>query len=321
MSTISNDIKFYIPPGYNNIADTNIKLLSIDKIHNLKEDIFDIYNNIDNLDINTKNIYPLTDNIKLDLNLQLDDIDNNYILTSNTHLNNYTSITNKINKLILKSGDSMFNNLFLNGIDSNINGNLIVGHNSSIINIGNHNTINNINIGTTLKSKIINIGTDNSSIKFNGQIISTNYNDLSVNNRNININYSDNSITPIGILFNDGFISINNLLNSFNFKLPNNNIIYNLSHTINVNSIIIKKFIDYDINLLNNNYYLFKNNINNFFITNNIFNDFYSQIDNLYSSSNNSFVNKYDNYLLTFNNNKLLLFNSNYDKLTFYNNL
>ena len=312
-----NEVKVYIPKRNNYITDVNVKELSINKIIGLNDEFINIHNLLNDIDYNKSNIQPLFESNKLLLDDKYNLINNNYLLFNSNHINNNYSLNNKIEKYLIKNGDLFNRDIFLSyGIDSFYNDKLIIGPNSKIINIANNDNIN-INIGTSLKSKIINIGNDNTIINMNSNITHFIKNNLEIYNKKFIFN---NNINFFSILFDNGYININNY---FQFKFPNDNTIFNLSSNIqNSNDIISLFLINNDINHINNIYSLFKiNSFNHFSNTADNYFNFINNIDQIYQHNKLLFDNKYNNYFNNNNNNKLNLINNNTSKYDFYTNI
>lgn len=213
---------------YDNNLHNRIENISKVNMTNLENKLVTVNNNINSLLIILNNIYT---NL-----ITRDNFDNNY----NNDISNINSLIASIDDIIVyKDVDNTINGNFIfktgSGIDTN-NGILNIGKNSLVINIGNSNTNNIINIGGI---------TDN--VNINGSIITFNNTQSNITNKQLIIGPITNIDTLQDgcgfILSNNGYIKYKN--QSYIFKAPNSSNEYYLRLNINFDrDILYKSYVD-----------------------------------------------------------------------------
>jgi len=321
--SITQDIKYIVPPDNYKISNKDINYLSIYKITNLQTDLNHIEGLLSLLSINIEDIEPIYNEIKQILLNLYNNVLMEYNMNNNIHNVNIYTLINKISRLLNKFGDFINHDInFNNNIDNisnNQNNKLIIGNNDTKkINIGNSNIINEINIGTSIKHKTINIGSIYNSVNLNSDISNINSN-INITNRKIILNTDINDKSLNGLILDNSYIIINHDNLSFNFKLSPKvsmaNIILNL--TINIqdnNDIIIKSYLDNNLDNITNNINNIKPIYTNKLYTNTQQFDFLNNFTSNINNQKNISLNNLNSAIQQYNNKKIDIINLNDNK-------
>ena len=289
--------------GFNNMANINQNMFNLSKSFN---PIFDIninniqMGNMNNNNMNINNNAPMVNNMKMSLNPNINNFQNNMNLNNN----NFNQINNKMKN---PNNNNQFNNLNNNmnnknnlnfkmnnlNMQNNMNmqSNINLSNNMNIqsnINLQNNMNIqSNMNLQNDMTNKGMNINNiNNNNFQKNGQ----NLNNLNKNNMN---NFSSNNMIMNKNNNNQNIISMNNQIN----KMKNINNINNLNNMNNMNNVKIMNNINNNMNKMNNlNNLNNLNNMNNLNNTNNMNNmNNANQQNNLNNVNNPNNMNNMNN--------------------------